>query len=162
MTLHEWKVRIEQELERLGDELIIHLPQHRGGDLTRVEVEASRGEQRELEACARRLGQILAALPNVDPEMLDLVCAGLGSRVTVLDRSSGEQIAYTLLAGSFIDLDAGEVSLGSPIGQALLGRVAGDEVDVRTPRGVRNLVVQEVVTLARQMECLDAEPVGTG
>jgi transcription elongation GreA/GreB family factor len=81
---------------------------------------------------------------NVQPWMLPEEGAGFGSRVRLLDLDSGARLDYTLMAGDAIDLDAGQISLASPVGQALLGRGEGDEVSVRTPLGARRLRVLRV------------------
>ena len=40
----------------------------------------------------------------------------------------GEDFTFTITAGDFIDLDAGQVSMASPIGRGLLGATEGEEV----------------------------------
>lgn len=64
-----------------------------------------------------------------------------GSTVIVEDTARGARESYTLVTGSVLDLNAGHVSLASPIGQALLGARAGDVVVARTPRRTRTLHV---------------------
>lgn len=98
------------------------------------------------------LGQIAAGLAVVDPESLPGQGAGYGSRVTVRDVATGETDEYTLMVGTLVDIDANQVSLASPIGLALLGKVAGDEITVTTPQKKARLVVTRVITL---MQLLD-------
>jgi transcription elongation factor GreA len=98
------------------------------------------------------LGQIAAGLAVVDPESLPGQGAGYGSRVTVRDVATGETDEYTLMVGTLVDIDANQVSLASPIGLALLGKVAGDEITVTTPQKQARLVVTRVITL---MQLLD-------
>jgi transcription elongation factor GreA len=59
---------------------------------------------------------------------------GLGSIVTVDDVGSGAGARYRLV-GSHEARSPGDVSIGSPVGQALLGRRAGDTVVVDLPDG---------------------------
>ena len=59
--------------------------------------------------------------------------ANLGSRVTV--EADGLTDTYTLVSSAEANPAEGRVSTVSPIGQALLGAVAGSEVTVHTPRG---------------------------
>ena len=63
--------------------------------------------------------------------------AVLGSRVRI-ERDDGldtESAVITIVGTSESDPSAGRISAGSPVGRALLGRSAGDEVIVRTPNG---------------------------
>jgi transcription elongation factor GreA len=62
--------------------------------------------------------------------------AGVGSIVTVDDVGSGAGARYRLV-GSHEERAAGDVSIGSPVGQALLGRRVGDTVVVELPDGRR-------------------------
>jgi transcription elongation GreA/GreB family factor len=61
---------------------------------------------------------------------------GVGSIVTVDDVGSGAGARYRLV-GSHQPRSAGDVSIGSPVGQALLGRRVGDTVVVELPDGRR-------------------------
>jgi hypothetical protein len=46
-----------------------------------------------------------------------------------------------------MDIDAGHVSLASPLGRALGGKKTGEEVSLRLPTGVRRLRIVELVTV---------------
>ena len=59
--------------------------------------------------------------------------ANLGSRVVV--ESDGLEAEYTLVGSAEADPKAGRLSVVSPVGKALVGARAGDEVAVETPRG---------------------------
>jgi transcription elongation GreA/GreB family factor len=54
--------------------------------------------------------------------------------VTVEDES-GERTTYVVVGSAEADPVAGRISNVSPVGRALLGRVAGDDVAVAAPRG---------------------------
>jgi transcription elongation factor GreA len=69
---------------------------------------------------------------------------GFGSRVTVVDQTSGRELTYTLVAAVSADPAAGKLSIDSPVGQALAGARAGDVVSVHTPKGDRKLAVTAV------------------
>jgi hypothetical protein len=121
----EVRTRLEQEVERLvneGDNGANSWPAH-----------------------------LLAALPHVEPGMLQAERAGFGSSLMLMDLSSSREVPCRLLVGDRIDIEAGEVSLISPIGQALLGARAGDDVRVATPRGERRFRVLTLTTLSEML-----------
>jgi transcription elongation factor GreA len=60
---------------------------------------------------------------------------GLGSVVTV--EMEGDTVQYTIVGSSESDVSAGRISSSSPVGRALVGREAGDEIIVQTPAGPR-------------------------
>ena len=70
--------------------------------------------------------------------------AVFGSRVTVVAADGGDDpVTYELVGSAEADATAGRISTSSPVGRALLGREAGDEVEVTTPRGpIRYRIVE--------------------
>ena len=77
---------------------------------------------------------------------------GFGSRVKLFDVVMAEEVSFTVVAGDFMDLDAGQVSLASPIGRGLLGAREGEEVVVMLPVGERRFKVLELLTLPQQLD----------
>ena len=70
--------------------------------------------------------------------------AGLGSTVEVADEA-GRTTTYRLIGRRTSDSPAHEVSLGSPVGQALAGASTGDVVHVGLPNGrSRSLTVLDI------------------
>ena len=67
-----------------------------------------------------------------------------GSRVEVVDETSGRPATYTLVGQAEADISTGKLSADSPVGRALAGARAGDVVTVPTPRGSRELRVVSV------------------
>ncbi len=67
----------------------------------------------------------------------------LGSHVVIRD-SEGEQEEYVIVDHVEADPRLGRLSQTSPVGSALLGLHAGDEVTVTTPAGERKLTVVEI------------------
>ena len=47
----------------------------------------------------------------------------------------GDEVTYTIVGSAEADPVNGKLSMASPVGSALLGATAGQDVDVRTPRG---------------------------
>jgi transcription elongation GreA/GreB family factor len=66
----------------------------------------------------------------------------LGSRVHM--RLDDQDEEYRVVASEDAEPTSGLISMESPVGRALLGRAAGEEVRVRTPEGVRGLTVVSV------------------
>jgi transcription elongation factor GreA len=68
----------------------------------------------------------------------------LGSRVTLLDLEFEEQFSITLVGNFEADPANEKISISSPMGEALLGKVAGDEVDVAAPQGASRYRILDV------------------
>ena len=72
--------------------------------------------------------------------------------VRVRNLATREETTFTIVAGDYIDLDAGHISLESPIGRGLLGARQGEDVSVRLPAGERRFRILELRTLPQQLE----------
>jgi transcription elongation factor GreA len=110
-------------------------------------------ENAEFHAAKERQGLIMAK--NADLQIKIGQCqvmepprpqgrAVFGCAVTVLDLDQDEAYTYKLVGPFESNLDQGELSTASPIGQALLGKGVGDEVRVKTPNGLRTLEITEI------------------
>ena len=139
--------RVDEALNRLGAQLIARVSDVKPGD-----ADAERDPvTRELQDKVATFGQIAAGLAIIDAECLPAVGAGYGSTVSVRDLDTSEPDHYTLMVGSLVDIDTQQVSLASPIGQALLGRREGDVTTVITPHKRSRLLITKVVTLINKL-----------
>ena len=103
-------------------------------------------EQAQLEGRISVLEAQVAAARVVGPALDGI--AGIGSCVRVRHCGSGDVAEYELVGPIESDVGNGRVSVGSPVGKALIGRVGGDSVVVETPRGRQELEIL-AVTAAR-------------
>ena len=67
-----------------------------------------------------------------------------GAWVRIEEVETGEELLYRIVGPDEFDLEQGFISMDSPVGRALLGRSAGDEVTVRRPKGEAVFEVLEV------------------
>ncbi len=96
---------------------------------------------REIDRRLRFLTQRLASAEVVDPAAQtrrDRVF--FGATVTYATERD-EEVTVTIVGVDEADMAAGSVSVGAPVALALLGARVGDEVRLRTPRGVEVLEV---------------------
>ena len=94
----------------------------------------------------------MGELSRIDVTQMAYDRVGFGSQVKIFDIEMEEEFVFTITAGDFIDLDAGQVSLASPIGRGLLGAKEGEEVTIRLPAGERRYKVRALTTLPQQLE----------
>ena len=69
----------------------------------------------------------------------------LDSRVAVVDLDSGMERLFTVVLPSKANLDEGRISVLAPLGMAVLGYRAGQEIAWDVPGGRRRLMVRRVV-----------------
>ena len=156
--LEEIQTKIEKEISKLMHELNVDLPvririamEH--GDLKEnAEFKAAKERQAFVEVRLDHLTTRMTELSKIDLTDLAYDRVGFGSRVKIHDMELEEDFIFTITAGDFIDLDAGQVSLESPIGRGLLGVKEGEDVTIQLPAGQRLYKVLAVSTLPQQLE----------
>ena len=156
--LEQIRSQIEAEITGLMHELHVDLPERikiarEHGDLREnAEFKAAKERQGFVEARLNHLTTRMTELSKIDVKDMAYDKVGFGSTVMIHDIDMGEDFTFTITAGDFIDLDAGQVSLASPIGQGLLGAEEGEEVTIKLPAGARQYKIVELSTLPQQME----------
>jgi transcription elongation GreA/GreB family factor len=143
------KEQVEQALERLSQLLLAHTRENLAGGGGAGEDTA---EIERIGRMTRFLGQVRAAWLDLPENALPLEGAGFGSSVLVEDLDQSVRDRYTLMTGALLDIDSDQVSLASPIGQALLGARPGESRVVETPQRRRRLRVVAVRTLQDRID----------
>jgi transcription elongation factor GreA len=155
--LDEIRSRIEAEIATLMHELNVVLPKAiktavEHGDLREnADYKSALERQQFVQARLNQLTKRMGELSKIDPASMPMDRVGFGSRVKIYDVANKEEQSFTIVAGDFMDLDSGQVSLASPIGRGLLGARQGQEVTIRLPIGERKFKVLELQTLPQQM-----------
>ncbi len=108
-------------------------------------LDAARDEQALLESRIRDLEhQVAHARVTNASAQADDGRVHLGSRVSATNLVSNKTVEYTLVGQNEVDAAAGRISIASPVGRALVGAAAGDEVEVEAPSGTIRFLVGEV------------------
>ncbi len=116
------------------------------GDLSEnAEYDAAKERQSFIEGRIKEIEAKLANAQVIDPKVVDADgrCV-FGSTVELEESKGGESVTYQIVGEDEADIKKGKVSVGSPIARALIGKYAGDEVEVQTPGGVRKYEILEV------------------
>lgn len=80
----------------------------------------------------------------LDDKNVDLSKVTVLSTVTVLNIKTNKQMKYTLVSPQEADFNLGKISIESPIGAALMGKIINDVVQVNVPAGVLNFEVLNI------------------
>ncbi|RMH22356.1 MAG: transcription elongation factor GreA [Gemmatimonadetes bacterium] len=156
--LDDIRARIDAEIEKLTYELNVELPERINkavelGDLREnAEYKSALERQQFVQARIGHLQERMSELSKIDVDDMPYDRVGFGSKVELHDHFMEETLSITIVAGDFMDLDAGHVSVASPIGRGLLGARKGDEVVIELPVGERRFTVIDLVTLPQQLE----------
>ncbi len=146
----EGRAELEEELTSLQEEkrpkTVARLKRAREeGDLR--ENSDYHNAKEELELIDNRIDEIQMILDTakVAKKATDNSKVGVGSRVKVhLKGKKKKHRTFTIVGDFEADPMEGKISSSSPIGKALMGARAGDEVSVKTPNGDKIYVVEDI------------------
>jgi transcription elongation factor GreA len=116
------------------------------GDLSEnAEYDAARERQGFIEGRISELEAKLANAQIIEPRLLDADgrCV-FGATVDLEDEADGAAVTWQIVGEDEADIKSGKISIRSPIARALIGKYAGDAVEVQTPGGVKRYEVLDV------------------
>lgn len=101
------------------------------GDLSEnAEYSAAREEQGHIQGRIAEIETILKNVQIISSNPADEGIVKVGSTVKLLDVSYDEEIEYTIVGSTEANPREGRISNDSPLGKALLGHKAGEEIEV--------------------------------
>jgi transcription elongation factor GreA len=138
------KLRLMKTVER--PKAIKDLAEARShGDLSEnAEYDSALDKQGFLEAQIADIEARLARAQVIDTSKLSGDSVVFGATVTIEDGDSGQTQTWTLVGDDESSLEDKKIGISSPIARALLGKKAKDDVEIRTPKGVREATVLKV------------------
>src|ERR1044071_8997157 len=115
------------------------------GDLKEnAEYDAAKEAQGILEAKLKKLESDIASVRILDTENVDTSKVSILTKVTILNLGTKKKITYTIVSEKEADLKLGKISVTSPIGQGLLGKVVGDVAEVQAPAGMLKFKIEDL------------------
>ena len=115
------------------------------GDLSEnFEYHAAKREQGRLLGRIRFKQKVLANARVIDMSRLSGDKVQLLSKVEMTNLANNSRMTYTLVSPHEANIREGKISIKSPIGQALLNKTAGEEVEVRVPAGIMRLRIESI------------------
>ena len=141
---------LEEELENLKvvkrKEVAAKIKEAREqGDLSEnAEYDAAKDEQRDIEARIEEIEKILKNAEVVVEDEVDFDKINIGCSVLVYDKEFDEEIQFKIVGSTEANSLQGKISNESPVGQALLGKKVGDEIQVETQAVVMEYKVLKI------------------
>ena len=115
------------------------------GDLSEnAEYDAAKNEQAMIEGEILEIEHKLKYAVIIKDSDIKKGTVSLGSKVELKDNDTEEVFTYEIVGTTEADVELGRISNESPVGNALLGRKAGEIVSVQAPAGVTSLTILRV------------------
>jgi transcription elongation factor GreA len=144
--------KLHDEISQLDRELKLELPleikrARELGDLREnAEYHAAKERQTYVQARISMLQKRVADIQLINLDKIPKNKAAFGSTVH-LREDTGSDVVFQLVMPEDADVDKGLISTSSPIGRAIVGKEAGDEVLVVTPNGKRAFEITKLFTV---------------
>lgn len=141
---------LEDELKRLRNEerprIIKAIEVARAhGDLSEnAEYHAARERQSFVEGRMAELEDIISRADVIDPKTLSGDTIRFGATVSLADEDTDAKQTFQIVGTHEADVEKGRLSITSPLARALIGKSAGDSVEVTAPGGSRSYEVIDV------------------
>ena len=133
---------LEKELERLKTEERYAIAERIKvalgfGDLSEnSEYDEAKNAQAQNEMKIAELEEKIKYAKIIDESEVDLEVVQVGNIVKVIDMEFDEEIEYTIVVSTEVDLTQNKISNESPLGMALIGKRKKDVVEVQAPMGI--------------------------
>jgi transcription elongation factor GreA len=115
------------------------------GDLSEnAEYHAAKERQAFIEGRVMDLEDKLSRADVIDVSKLSGKTVKFGATVTLADEDNDAKVKYQIVGDLEADAKHGRISISSPIARALIGKTAGDTVEVAAPGGARSYEILKV------------------
>ncbi len=142
--------KLEEELEQLKGEKRKEIAERirqalAFGDISEnSEYDEAKNEQAQNEVKIVQLENTLKYASIIDEDEIDTDAVRLGTRVKIYDTEFEEEVDYHIVGSTEADPSMNKISNDSPVGRALIGKKAGDTIEVAVPDGTVKLKVLEI------------------
>ena len=100
--------------------------------------------QAENEAKIAELENKIRYAKIIDEKEIDTKTVQVGNTVTLYDIEFEEEVEYTIVGSTEVDLASNKISNESPIGKALIGAKKGATVEVNAPAGIIKYEIRKI------------------
>ncbi len=138
------RLKYLKQVERPRNVEAIEVAREHGDLSENADYDAAKEKQRHISREMQEVENQLALSQVIDPSKLDSEKIVFGATVIVTNVEDGVESEYYIVGTNEADIEAGKISIESPIARALIGKEEGDEANVKTPKGIRTIEVVSV------------------
>ncbi len=131
-------------VDRLAASSAIAEAREKGDLKENAEYDAAKEAQGMLEAKIKHLEGVIANARILDENNIDTSIVSILTKVTLTNLGTKKKVTYKIVSENEANLKLGKISVTSPIGHSLLGKVIGDMVEVQVPAGVIKFQIENI------------------
>ena len=145
-TLEQMKIDLQRmkAIDRPAASRAIAEASEKGDLKENAEYDAAKEAQGHLEAKIAMIEGSLANFRVLDESNIDTSKVSILTKVTLTNLVTNKRVTYKIVSEKEADLKTGKISVTSPIGKGILGKVVGDTAEVQAPAGVLKFKIEEI------------------
>src|SRR6476620_786514 len=145
-TLDQMKIELQRmkAIDRPAASRAIAEAREKGDLKENAQYDAAKEAQGLLEAKIAALEGALSNIRVLDESNIDTSKVSILTKVTLTNLNTKKQITYKIVSEKEDDLKAGKISITSPIGKGLMGKVKGEVAEVQVPAGMMKFQIDEI------------------
>jgi transcription elongation factor GreA len=145
-TLEQMKAELQRmkTVDRPAASRAIAEAREKGDLKENAEYDAAKEAQGILEAKMKKLEGDIAAARVIDESNVDTSKVSILTKVTVTNLNTKKQQTFHIVSEKEADLKQAKISVTSPIGKGLLGKVVGDVAEVQVPAGLLKFKIENI------------------
>lgn len=140
----EAELRKLKEVDRPANVKAIETAREHGDLSENAEYKAAKEEQSLIAGRMEYLEDRISRANVIDTSKLSGDRVVFGAKVTLEDLDTSEEMTYRIYGEDETDIEAGIISISSPIARGLIGKECGDEATISTPSGPRSFEIIDV------------------
>lgn len=146
VTFEKMQAELQQmkSIERPAASRAIAEAREKGDLKENAEYDAAKEAQGILEAKMKYLEGVIATARILDESNIDASRVSILTKVTVTNLNINKTITYQIVSEKEASLKDGKISVTSPIGKGLLGKVIGNVVEVIVPAGTLKFKIEDI------------------
>jgi transcription elongation factor GreA len=145
-TLEQMKAELQKmrSVDRPAASRAIAEAREKGDLKENAEYDAAKEAQGMLEAKISYMEGSLANTRVLDEASIDTSKVSILTTVKLTNLATKKQVTYKIVSENEADLKAGKISVTSPIGKGILGKLVGDTAEVQAPAGVLKFKIEDI------------------
>ena len=147
-TLEQMKIELQRmkAVDRPAASRAIAEAREKGDLKENAEYDAAKEAQGHLEAKIAAMDGSMSTFRVLDESNIDTSKVSILTKVTLTNLATKKQVTYKIVSEKEADLKAGKISVTSPIGKGILGKVVGDTAEVKAPAGMLQFRIEEITS----------------
>jgi transcription elongation factor GreA len=133
-----------KEVQRPANVQAIEEAREHGDLKENAEYHSAKEKQSMIVAQIAMVSDRLARAQVIDPATLDMDKIAFGATVELLNLDTDEEVTYQIVGSEEADVASGRIAYDAPVARGMLGKEEGDEIRVKTPKGVREFEILSV------------------